>query len=53
MITVQEMIDALSKYPPDANCYAYEGEITGVVIVAPTRDRKELGYIYAHETRTS
>lgn len=47
-ITVKSMIEQLSKYPEDALCYAYEGEIIGVVI-ADKEDKKELGYIIAGE----
>ena len=47
MITVAEMIQALQKFPPNALCYAYEGEITGVVVV--NGDGDELGYVSAPE----
>lgn len=30
---VRELIAELQKFPPDAYAYAYEGEITGVIIV--------------------
>jgi hypothetical protein len=47
MIAVKKMIEELEKYPKDAQVYAYEGEITGLVIV----DSKTawLGEILARE----
>jgi len=45
-ITVAELIAELQKYPMDAIAYAYEGEITGVVIA---KDGQELGYIETEE----
>lgn len=47
MITVAKLIEELQKYPPNALCYAYEGEVVGVVII--NGDREELGYIEAPE----
>ena len=32
MKTVKEMITALLEFPMDANCHAYEGEVTALVI---------------------
>lgn len=32
MKTVKELIEELRKFPEDAQCYAYEGEVTGVVV---------------------
>jgi hypothetical protein len=50
MITVRDMIEALSIFPPDALCYAYEGEVTGVVIVDNNGPESiELGVIEAYE----
>lgn len=48
MITVKQAIEALSKYPAEALCYAYEGEITGIVVVTPG-EKRELGVIEASE----
>lgn len=45
MKRVSDMIAELQKFPADALCYAYEGEIIGVVVV--TSDGDELGYILA------
>jgi len=39
MRTIKSMIEALQKFPYDAMCYAYEGEVTGIVIVV--RDKTE------------
>lgn len=49
MLTVAELIAALSAYPKDAFVYAYEGEVTGVVIVDSTD--KEIGYVECREGR--
>ena len=43
MRTIKSLIEELNKFPPNSRCYAYEGEITGVVILA--KNSKELGYI--------
>ncbi|MEA2104319.1 MAG: hypothetical protein U9P79_06740 [Candidatus Cloacimonadota bacterium] len=49
MIKVSELIHELQRFPGDAYCYAYEGEIKGVVI---EDDRfVELGYIATSESR--
>lgn len=57
MITVAKMIEELKKFPADALCYAYEGEMQGVVVVEARSSefanggssRKVLGYITAAE----
>ena len=49
MKTISEIIDELEKFPPDALAYAYEGEITGIVIVKDAVERKELGVIPTSE----
>lgn len=46
MLKVSILIKALKTFPEDAECYAYEGEICGVVVV---KDGKELGYIELSE----
>lgn len=33
MRKVKDLIAELKKFPEDADCYAYEGEVTGVIIV--------------------
>jgi len=37
MRTVKWLKEQLSKYPDDALCYAYEGEVRGVVVVKTDR----------------
>jgi hypothetical protein len=32
MRTVRSLIEELAKFPDEALCYAYEGEITGIVV---------------------
>jgi hypothetical protein len=50
MRTVKSLIEELQKFPPEAMCYAYEGEIIGVVVYEPTADNKHyLGYVYCGE----
>ena len=50
MIQVGKLIEMLKEYPPDALCYAYEGEIIGLVIA---KDKNYfgncIGVIHAHE----
>ena len=42
MKTVKQVIKELQKYPPDATCYAYEGEVTGLNI------GEDIGFIDCH-----
>jgi len=42
MKTVKEIIEELSKFPPDATVTVYEGEVTGIVI---SNKDHELGFI--------
>jgi hypothetical protein len=42
-IGIITLIEELQKYPADSLVYAYEGEITGVVIISS--DGKQLGAI--------
>ena len=46
MKTVKQVIEELSKYPEDALCYAYEGELVAIIVVEPGNG-KELGYVVA------
>ncbi len=53
MKTVAQMREELAKFPDDAYCYAYEGEVTGLVVV---RSRENylatcIGVIHCHESR--
>lgn len=49
MKTVAQLISDLQKFPQDARCYAYEGEVIGVVVAERTEAGylKQLGYIIA------
>lgn len=53
MIKIRDLIVCLQQLPPDAFCYAYEGEICGIVICDTSNEgtgiKKELGYINAGE----
>jgi hypothetical protein len=52
MRTVKNIIKALKKFPPEAKCYAYEGETFAVVVVdAKTGD--QLGLVFASESSRS
>lgn len=31
-MTVKQLIEALQKFHPDAKCWAYEGEVSGVAV---------------------
>ncbi len=44
-ITVAELKQAIAQFRDDAVCYAYEGEVRGIVILPPT-GRGEVGVIY-------
>jgi len=52
MKTVAQVIAELQKFPPDAWCYAYEGEMHGIVVVALRDDHlnSQLGEIYVSES---
>jgi hypothetical protein len=55
MRSVKSMIDELQKFPEDAMCYAYEGEVTGLVIIKPNsgslKQDANLGVIWATESK--
>jgi len=54
---VSDLIAELSKFPMDAQCYAYEGEVTGVVVVSADYQvqasvtYRTLGVIHCAESR--
>ena len=50
MRTVRSMIEELQKFPPNALCYAYEGEVIGLVIEHADRSRQGQGVIYCSES---
>lgn len=37
MRTVRSLREELAKFPDDAVCYAYEGEVCGIIISLPGR----------------
>lgn len=53
MRTVKSLIEELQKFPPDAVCFAYEGEVTGVVIEYAGGGIGKQGVIYCGESRGS
>ena len=46
MRTVKELKEELSKFPDDAVCFAYEGEVTGITITPAARGPWKFGFIY-------
>jgi hypothetical protein len=58
MRTVGDLVAELSRFPPDALCYAYEGEVRGVVVVTAEvvthpnggQGRDELGHVPCGES---
>jgi len=40
----------LEKFPDDADCYAYEGEVIGIVVCKKENDYEELGVIHCSES---
>ncbi len=49
MQTVESLIRELSKFPKDAICHAYEGEVVGVVVSTPENRLGDLGYVPCSE----
>ena len=47
MKTVRKMIEELRKFPPDAKCYAYEGEASGLGITYGQRS----GFIFCDPSK--
>ncbi len=50
MRTVKWLRAELAKFPDDAECYAYEGEVTGVVVNSPDPLFRNKGIIYCSES---
>lgn len=46
MLSVKKLKELLASMPDEARCYAYEGEIIGIVF---RHEGKELGYVAADE----
>ena len=49
MRTVKWLREELKKYPDDAVCFAYEGEVTGIVIEHAGKRMRGQGVIYCSE----
>ncbi len=49
MRTVAWLKKELDKFPDDAVCFAYEGEVTGLVFEMPGKRLKNQGVIYCSE----
>lgn len=50
MRTIKELKEELDKFPEDCVCFAYEGEVTGIIIEYPGRRLKEQGVIFCSES---
>ena len=48
MKTVKQLKEELAKFPDEALCFAYSGEVEGVTILK-NRDIGEYGFIYCSE----
>ena len=49
MRTVKWLREELAKFPDDALCFAYEGEVTGIVIEIAGKRMRDQGVIYCSE----
>jgi hypothetical protein len=49
MITVKKLKEELKKFDDDNVCFAYEGEVTGLVIEEVNQRMKKQGVIYCSE----
>ncbi|MFQ5730022.1 MAG: hypothetical protein ACE5GN_06645 [Waddliaceae bacterium] len=49
MRTVEWLKQELAKFPDDAVCFAYEGEVIGIVIERPGKRLQAQGIIYCSE----
>jgi len=49
MRTVKWLKNELSKFPDEAVCFAYEGEVSGIVIEDPRGPKFPQGIIYCSE----
>lgn len=50
MRTVKWLRDELAKFPDDALCFAYEGEVSGIVIEKPGHRLEHQGVIHCSES---
>lgn len=51
MRTVESLIEELKKFPPDAKCRAYEGEIIGLIISVPGLPLGGAGIIHCDDLK--
>jgi len=49
MKTVKDMIKELKKFPPEAKCFAYEGECVGLSIFSGSNSNSKWGFIFCGE----
>jgi hypothetical protein len=49
MITIKKLKEELNKFSDDDLCYAYEGEVTGLIIEKVGKRLKNQGVIYCSE----
>lgn len=52
MRTIAWLKKELDKFPDEAQCYAYEGEVTGLIIEMPGDRLGQSGFIYCSEATT-
>ncbi len=52
MRTVKSLKEELSKFPDDCLCYAYEGEVRGIIVERPGERLMLQGVIYCSESKT-
>lgn len=50
MRTVEWLRNELSKFPDDAVCFAYEGEVVGIIIEHADERLRNQGVIYCSES---
>lgn len=49
MITIKKLKEEVNKFPDDAECYAYEGEVTGLIVTMAERNYTHQGVIHCSE----
>lgn len=49
MITIKKLKEELNKFDDDCVCFAYEGEVTGLIIEKAGESLKSQGVIYCSE----
>jgi hypothetical protein len=53
MRTVAWLRNELTKFPEDAVCFAYEGEVTGIIIAFDEKPVRPQGVIYCSDSDDS